>query len=123
MEKITVDQLVERIYGLLGEKLGVTGRTLEARVRRAGRVLPRFVRQAAKELVSADQMSRAPKMLLRIDSGQVSAAYATCLKHLEAIDQNGLRSQARFSLAATIIVQICLVAAVLLTVLRWRGFV
>lgn len=123
MEKSDVDLFVDRIHELLGEKLRVTGRTLEVRARRAGRALPRPVRHAAEDLVRANQMSQEPKMLIKIDPEQVSAAYATCVDHLEGIDEKAQRSQARFSLAATIIMQICFVSAVSLAVLRWRGFV
>jgi len=123
MDKADIDQRVEQINALLGEKLGVTGRSLEVRVRRAGRGLPRTVRLAAQDLVQAEQMSQEPKMLRYLDDTQVEAAYAACLEHLEAIDERALRSQARFALAATLTVQVFVVAAALLAVLRWRGFV
>lgn len=123
MEKSTIDQFVERIHALLGETLGITGRSLEKRVRRAGRSLPKPVRLAAEELVAAQRMSQEPKLLMKLDADQVTAAFETCKTHLEQIDSAALRAQARFSLAATVIVQMFAVAAALLAVLRWRGFV
>lgn len=122
MEKVVVEQLVERVCTLLREKLGIRGGSLEAQVRRAGRALPRNIRHAAKDLVNAERMARDPKMLLRLDPQQVSAAYDTCVLHLEGIDHQALKSKARFGFAATIIVQVFVIAAVALAVLRWRGF-
>lgn len=122
MEKVVVEQLVERVFTLLREKLGVRGGSLEARVRRAGRILPRHVRVAARELVSADQMAQEPKMLLRLDPSRVSAAYETCTNHLEGIDEKALKSKAIFEFAATVIVQVLVIGAIALAVLHWRGF-
>ncbi|RLJ60462.1 hypothetical protein BCF46_0663 [Litoreibacter meonggei] len=123
MEKVVVDQLVARISALLHEKLGMRGASLEARVRRAGRALPRRVRRAAKELVNAESMAQEPKMLLRLDPQQVSAAYDTCLMYLENIDERALKTKALFGFAASVIVQVILIAAVALAVLRWRGYI
>lgn len=122
MEKVVVEQLVGRIFALLREKLGIRGGTLEARVRRAGRALPRNVRQAAKALVNAERMSQEPKMLLRLDPQGVSAAYDVCVTHLEGIDEKALKTKAFFGFAATVIVQVLVVGAIALAVLRWRGY-
>jgi len=122
MEKVVVEQLVERVFVLLREKLGVRGGSLEARVRRAGRMLPRHVRLAARELVNADQMAQEPKMLLRLDPSRVSAAYSTCSNYLEGIDEKVLKSKAVFGFAATLIVQLLVIGGVALAVMRWRGF-
>jgi len=122
MEKVVVEQLVERVFVLLREKLGVRGGSLEARVRRAGRMLPRHVRLAARELVNADQMAQEPKMLLRLDPSRVSAAYSTCSNYLEGIDEKALKSKAVFGFAATLIVQLLVIGGVALAVMRWRGF-
>jgi len=122
MEKVVVDQLVERISSLLHEKLGMRGGSLEARVRRAGRALPRQVRRAVKELVNAEHMAQEPKMLLRLDPQQVSAAYDTCLMYLDNIDERALKTKARFGFAASVIMQVIVIAAVAFAVLRWRGY-
>ncbi|WP_281858169.1 hypothetical protein [Litoreibacter halocynthiae] len=123
MEKVVVDQLVARISALLHEKLGMRGATLEARVRRAGRALPGRVRRAAKDLANAERMAKEPKMLLRLDPQQVSESYEICLMYLESIDERALRTKALFGFAASIIVQIILIAGVAIAVLRWRGYI
>ena len=123
MEKVVVDQLVARISALLREKLGMRGNSLEARVRRAGRALPRYVRRAAKELVDAERMAQEPKMLLRLDPKQVSAAYDTCVKYLESIDEKALKAKAVVGFAARMIMQVIVIGAIALVVLRWRGYI
>ncbi|SFR56140.1 hypothetical protein [Litoreibacter janthinus] len=123
MEKVVVDQLVERISALLREKLGVRGRSLEVRTRRAGRLLPRHVRRAAQVLVNAERMAQEPKMLLRLDPQEVSGAYDICLLHLENIDEKALKTKAFFGFAARLIVQVVVIGGLTLAVLRWRGFI
>ncbi|EPX80899.1 hypothetical protein thalar_01121 [Litoreibacter arenae DSM 19593] len=120
---MVVDQLAERISALLREKLGIRGPSLEAQTRRAGRTLPRHVRRAALALADAERMAQAPTMRLRLDPGQVSAAYDTCLRYLEGVDEKALKSKAFFGFASTVIVQIVVVAGVAITVLRWRGYI
>ena len=122
MEKVVVEQLAERISALLREKLGARGSSLEARVQWAGRGLPRRVRQAAMELVNAERMAQDPKMRLRLDPQQVSAAYNTCLTHLDAIDAKAMKAKRIFGFLATLIIQIVLIGAAAVALLRWRGF-
>lgn len=122
MEKVVVEQLVERVFVLLREKLGMRGGSLEVRVRRAGRSLPRQVRLAAQELVNAERMSKEPKMLLRLDPQRVSTAYSVCIAHLEAIDEKAVKVKAAFGFAASLIVQVLVIGGIALAVLRWRGF-
>ncbi|WP_146174174.1 hypothetical protein [Litoreibacter ponti] len=117
-----VDAYVARIFALLGEKLGVRGRTLERRVSRAGRMLPRQIRRAAAELVQADEMAQDPRMCLRLDPEVVHAAYSTCCDYLEAIDVGARKSKARFDFAAGLIVRVGVVCAATLGILTWRGF-
>lgn len=122
MEKAEVDQMLEEVSTLLSDRLGVRGTTLETRVRRAGRSLPAPVRRAAADLIRAEQMAEAPVMLRRLDPAQMEAARDICLRHLGGIDVAASRSKARYGVAASIIVQLCLVMGVTLSVLNWRGF-
>ena len=123
MDKAVIDQLLERISSLLREKLGIRGNSLEERVRHAGRTLPRYVRRAAAELVNAERMAQQPKMLLRLDPQQVSAAYHTCVTYLEGIDERALKNKALFGFAASVIVQVFVIAALALAVFWWRGYI
>ncbi|MEP3347830.1 MAG: hypothetical protein ABJN34_02360 [Litoreibacter sp.] len=123
MEKVVVEQLIERVSALLREKLGIRGVSLEARVRRAGRSLPRHVRHAAKELVNAESMSHDPLMLRRLDGMRISAAYDICVKHLDGIDEKANKSKAVFGFAATFIVQIFVIAGIAIAVMKWRGLI
>ncbi len=96
---------------------------MEAQLRRAGRALPRNVRQAAKDMVDAERMSQEPKMLRHLDSQRVSAAYDICVVHLDGIDGKALKIKALFGFGATVIVQLAVIGAVFVAVLHWRGYI
>jgi hypothetical protein len=123
MEQVTIRQLAERVHVLMGEKLGVGGKTLSARARKAGRMLPRQVRRASETLSDALDKSSDPRLRMQLDAGEISAAYAKCIKYLERIDRAKVKSRARYSLAATLAFQLLFVAACAAAVLRWQGFI
>lgn len=123
MERTAVRQLAERVSELLEEKLAVSGKTIDARVARAGRLLPRKVRRAAKEMARANKMTRSPKLLMQIDPEKVTRAYDTCVKYLTKVDPKKRGADFRMGLLASIGQKILIVGALVVAVLVWRGFV
>ncbi len=122
MEKIVVDQLTDRIFVLLGEKLGARGKTLEARFRKAGRLVPKRARDPIKVLIEAQRMAEDPNMLLRLDPEAVSYAYDQAVNALGELDRAAEKSRKRFNMAALISLQVILIAVAFIAVMRWRGF-
>lgn len=122
MEKVVVDQLADRIFVLLGENLGARGKTLDARFRKAGRMVPKRARAPIKVLIEAQKMAENPNLLLRIDPGHVSAAYEQASLALGELDRAAERSRRRFNAAALISLQILLIAAVFIAFMRWQGY-
>jgi hypothetical protein len=112
MSVVTVQQMADRVAALLEERLRVKGDTLEARLNRAGRRLPRKVRDAGAVLVQATQMIRNPKMMHLVDDETVALAYDTCLRHLNTVDPAEARKGLILDMAARIV-----------GVLYWRGMV
>jgi hypothetical protein len=86
MSAVTIQQMADRVAQLLEERLAIRGRDLATKLRRAGRGLPRRVRDAAAGLAEAAAKARNPKLLGQIDMGQVSDHYDICVRHLIAID-------------------------------------
>jgi hypothetical protein len=74
------------LAALLRERLGVRGETFEARLNRAGRLLPRAVRAAGRELVAKERMWENPKLRRQIDRASVAAAAKVLRSHLDSID-------------------------------------
>ncbi len=122
MGAITIQQMADRVAALMEERLHIKGTGLADKLKRGGSALPRKVRAAATELAEAAHMSQNPKLLLQIDEGKVAEAYDLCLRHLSPIGAAGRRAGLIYSIVAQIAFGLIVVAAGLITVLKWRGY-
>ncbi|MCA3437536.1 MAG: hypothetical protein LW703_06340 [Rhodobacter sp.] len=122
MSALTIQQMADRVAQLLKERLGLGGKGLAAKMKRAGRLLPRKVRDAGKQLAVSAQKAQNPKLLGQIDMGEVTEAYDVCLKHLIAIDpvdrKRGLLAGMIGSVAFGVLVLMIAIAVLL----AWRGY-
>jgi len=111
----------ERIARLIEEKLGVGGVGLEAKLRRAGRDLPRWVRREAAALAEAAAFSASPRLAKRIDPARIERAFAACEAWLSAVDPAERRKDRWLGFLAVNAVNLTVLAAALVAVLIWTG--
>ena len=93
------------------------------KIRKAGRRLPKRVREAASYLAEAGQMAQNPKLLVRVDEGDVAAAYDVCLKHLGGVNRGARRKGVFLGIAASMAFSLLVVAVLVIGFLYWRGFI
>ncbi|WP_323763506.1 hypothetical protein [Marinovum sp.] len=106
---------------LIGTRLRVGGATLEQRLKRAGRLLPRWARRDAARFVEAGRLAAHPKLARQIDETALDKAEARLRRYLTSIDPDERRTTARLHLAGGIVLKVLIIAAVFLAVLRWQG--
>ena len=123
MEPIVINQLADRVAGLLSEKLGAKGGDLERRLAHSRRELPLRVRRSGQTLVAAQKMGANPKLAMRIDGEDVSNSYAAISRYLVGIDAAAVRSRKRYNMMAAVATQFLMVVGLLAAVLMWRGFI
>lgn len=87
MDEIDLPQTLEELSDLLGQRLGIRGATFAARVKRAGRLLPRKVRQASQALLEQMSLWENPKLRRQIDMDALAKNAKTVRTHLESIDR------------------------------------
>ena len=121
MGAVTIQQMADRIAALLEERLRIRGAGLGAKMRRAGRTLPRNVRQAGRRLAAAAAMAQNPKLLPQVDEGKVAADYDLCLRYLSGLSLWDRRKAVFVGTATSIIFILLAVALLTAGVLRWRG--
>lgn len=121
MSAITIQQMADRIAGLMEERLGVRGRGLQEKLRRGGRHLPRAVRAAAKDLADAAEKSKNPKLLVQLDRPRIAASYDTCLKHLNGLRGGSARMAALVRVLATVALGLLVLGGGVLLVQSLRG--
>ena len=122
MSAVTIHQMADRVAQLLEERLGLGGRDLSAKLKRAGRMLPKKVRDSGKVLAAAAHKAQNPKLLGQIDMGDVTEAYDVCVKHLIAIDPVGRRRDLFAGMVGSVGLGGPAMAVALLGFLAWRGY-
>lgn len=91
MSSVAIQQMADRVAGLMEERLGLGGRGLGNKLRRGGRTLPKKVRDGAVLLAISAEKAKNPKLLAQVDMGEVADAYDACVRHLMTIDPAGRR--------------------------------
>ena len=122
MGAVTIQQMADRVAALMQERLGLRGIGLAEKLRKGGRLLPRRVRAAADRLAEAAAMAQNPKLLLQVDEAMVAQNYDICIKHLGGMNAWSRRRAAMAGLAGSIAFSLLVVAALVVAVLVWRGF-
>jgi hypothetical protein len=120
---LTMQQMVDEVSAALDAKLRVRGRTLEAQVRKAGRLLPRGVKRDATYLMKAAPLAANPKLARMVDMTKAKQAHRNVLAFLEGFDLGARRRTAALNLVASIAFALMVTGILLLFVLVQRGFV
>lgn len=123
MTGVPIQQMADRVAGLMEQRLRVRGQGLGEKLRKGGRLLPRRVRAAAEVLQTGAVMAQNPKLWAQVDQQAVAQAYDTCVRHLGGVDHKDRRKGAVIGIAASAAFSVLAVAVLLLAVLYWRGFV
>lgn len=122
MSAVTIQQMADRVAGLMDERLRARGNGLSEKLRKAGRLMPRKVRVAAESLAQAALMAQNPKLLRQIDESLVADAYDICVRHLGAIPAGYRRKSTIIGVVSSIAFSLLAVAGLVAVVLYWRGF-
>jgi hypothetical protein len=122
-DPLQLDRLSDRLTALLREKLGVRADTLPVALRRAGRKLPRRLRQDGALLLAAIERSRNPRLARVTDGDGPERAAKRIEAYLSGLDPATARARARAYLFADLAFRLAVVIALVIGVLAWRGYV
>ena len=122
MSVTTVQQMADRVAGLMEERLRIKGKTLQDKVRRGGRLLPRKVRREAEYLAEVAVLAQHPKVQTMLDDARIAEAYDVCLKHLRKIGAKERAWATLMSVFGSLALMVLVLGAMLIAVLVWRGY-
>jgi hypothetical protein len=122
MSAVAIQQMADRVAGLMEERLKVGGRDLSAKLRRGRRLLPKKQRDAALLLAAAAEKSKNPKLLGQIDMGQVADAYDACVRHLMTVDPAVRRRDTIAGMIASVGFGVVALILGIIALLVWRGY-
>jgi hypothetical protein len=107
---------------LMRAKLGTGGATFAAQVRRAGHRMPRRLRAQARALALAEPLAGHPKLSRTLDAAALCANAAELRDWLQSIDLADRRRGWWLGMLGGLAFNLLAFAALVLVVLRWRGF-
>ncbi|NEX47061.1 hypothetical protein [Pseudotabrizicola algicola] len=121
MSAVTIQQMADRIAGLMEERLRIRGQGLSEKLRRGGRLLPRSVRAHARELADFAEKAKNPKLLVQIDQARVAACYDVCLRYLSARRAGSVLANALLRVAATVGLGLVVLGGLVVLVQKLQG--
>ncbi|NVK45462.1 MAG: hypothetical protein HWE33_04085 [Rhodobacteraceae bacterium] len=120
----SVTQRSDELAGLLRDHLGVRmGEGFEAKVKHAGRRLPRWARRKSAVIIEAMTLEAHPRLAQQVKHKKVDKAFKELRYFLERQDINTRRKNRVLDLIATIGFVIFATIALALVVMIWRGLV
>lgn len=111
-----------RLAHLMEERLDVRGADFTAKVRRAGRLLPRHVRAAAGELTRALPLMDHPQLSRQVNAAELEAAAHVVEAYLLDVDPWDRRRGIAVSWLSGLAFSLLLLGAGVFLVLGWRGY-
>lgn len=115
-------QRSDKLSEALQLKLGVRGRGLETRLRRARRDLPRPLRREGQKLINVGLLVDHPKLARLVDPPSVDTAFDIITAHLKKVDPADRRRGALLGLMGGLVFNLLVLVAAVLVLLRWQGF-
>lgn len=106
---------------LLGKQLDVGGKSLERKVARAGRLLPRWARRDAALWCEAGQHASHPRLARRLDEAALAKAEARLTRYLNDLDPAERRMTARLRLVGAVVFNLLSVAGLFILTLWVLG--
>ena len=122
MGAASVQQMADRVAGLMEERMHLSGDGLAAKLAKGGRLLPRKFRDAGGRLAQSAMMAQNPKLLLQVDDERVAADYDLCLRHLLTLSVWDRRKGRLLRATVSLLGILMVVAGLMVGVLYWRGF-
>lgn len=111
------------LAALMREKLGVGGRDLSAGQKRAGRMLPRWVRRDLTFLREQETMSGHPRLQAQVDTRRVRKVENRVRDYLGDIDPAERRKDRFLGIAAVVAFNFLLLAGLVIGFLAWKGVI
>lgn len=121
-----IRDMADEVSRLIAARFGGARRgerpPLSVMLRRRGGALPRRLRKQALALARADEMSAQPKIARQLDLPGLSRAYQALILHLQPLGELSRWQGRAVSFAASVALGLLILAAAVIWILLWRGY-
>ncbi len=114
-----INSHIDDIRKLMRSNLRIRGKTLSDQIRKAGRLLPRTVRQEANYLVEIQAQSQHPKLARLLDTQRTKAAHGAVVEFLETIDPKERRKDRILGILGILALNLLLIGIAVVVWLVW----
>jgi hypothetical protein len=118
-----IEGLIAGVTGEMHDKLRVGGADLHRTLSRTRRQLPHRIQRQARQLAEAEPLAAHPRLRRTLNAVALEAAASEVSKYLSGIDVANRRKGWWLSLLGGVAVNLLLLGALLVLLLRWRGIV
>ena len=123
MQADKLDARAGELTEKIAEGLGIRGRSLEDSTRKAGRALPRRIRDRIAIIAEARALRGHPKLERQIDEARIERAYRQTAGYLDGLDLGAQRRRAALDMLALVAFRLFVVGALVIAVIVWRDLV
>ena len=118
-----LDAKAEALAQLMEDRLGLRGDGFAAKLKRAGRRLPRRIRRDGALIVEALALQAHPKLSRQVDEAQLTRALTHLNRYLRTVDPWERRKSAMLNWLAGLAFSLLVVAGLVIATMRWRGLI
>jgi len=118
-----INQKAEALKSAVKAKYGVRGKTLAARLGKAGRLLPKRVHHEGLVIQEAMDKMHHPRLAATVDPMRLEAAFLHITNHLDGVDPNDRRKGKVLGWLGGQVFNLILIAALLVALMWWRGLI
>ncbi|MCK4711484.1 MAG: hypothetical protein KAT26_01250 [Marinosulfonomonas sp.] len=119
----SIQEMAAQVADMMKDRLSIRGADLAGKLRHTGRMMPKHVKREAAFLAKAAALAQSPRLHKLIDNARVDIAYGTCVEFLETSDVADRRTGGVLGILASLTLSLGVVAALVIAVLAWRGFI
>ena len=118
-----IDASAARITAAMHTAYGGRGKSLTSSLRRAGRLMTKYLHAQAQQIVDAQKLGGNPRLLCRLDAAALANAERLLLDHLKAVDAADRRKGVILGILGVIAFNLLVVATGFIIWLVWAGYV
>ncbi len=123
MAEIDAERMNAELAGLMRQKLGVGGKGLSGRSRRAGRMMPRWVHRDLRFLAEQETLSGHPRFLALVDPPRFAKVQKRVRAYLDEIDPAERAKDRWLNITAVVAFNFLVLAGLIIAFLAWRGVI
>ena len=118
-----IDRQAAELEALIEARLRIRGRSLEARLHRAGRLIPKGIQKEIQGVIRAQEMHRHPQLRAMVNEAAVAKSHARAAEWLKTVDPWERRKDRLLTIAGSLAFSFLVISGAVIGLLVWRDLI